>query len=296
MHLSQGWKKFRFWNPLKKTIPTNLISCEFNIKPNMFHKNEFIWFLKYGLFLFSICYFCICIVTVFYLVFTSSHGPQPCFALYVYIQITANWIMVYKTCNMDFGDELPSDSAYCTKCNIFKQKQSHHCPLCDCCILRQDHHCFFLGTCIGLNNQLYFLVLVFWGAIGYLYLCVEIFINSEITYDHWYNYFELFFPVGFVAAFIRGNSISSVYLLLIFNVSLTIGVFSFLMFILQIYLISLNITWYEFTNKSDWSHRQFAWKNIVSGFGRYGLLAFIVPLPKNYLAPSSCPRTLVNNR
>lgn len=262
----------------------------------MFPKNEMIWFLKYGLFLLSLCYFCICIVTLFYLIFTSNHVPQPLFAFYIYTQITANWIIVYRSCNTDCGEELPSESAFCNKCNIFKQKQSHHCPLCDCCVLRQDHHCFFLGTCIGLNNQIHFVVLVFWGAIGYLYLCAEIFTNSEISYDHWYNYFELFFPVGFVAAFIRANSISSVYLLLIFNVSLTIGVFSFLMFTLQIYLISLNITWYEFSNKSHCPRRQFAWKNIVNGFGRHGLLAFIIPWPRHYSHALSCSAILVDSR
>ena len=262
----------------------------------MFQKHETIWFLKYGLFLFSLCYFCICVVTVFYLVFTSSHGPQPMFALYVYTQITANWIIVYRTSNMDCGEELPSESAFCNTCNIFKQKQSHHCPLCDYCVLRQDHHCFFLGTCIGLNNQLHFVVLVFWGSVGFLYSCYEIFINSEISYDHWYNYFELFFPVGFVAAFVRANSLFSVYQLLIFNASLTIGVFSFLMFLLQVYCLSLNITWYEFSNQSHSFRRQFAWKNLASGIGWHGLLAFIVPWSKKHLPQLPCSEILVDSR
>lgn len=80
--------------------------------------------------------------------------------------------------------------------------RSHHCPLCKMCVLRKDHHCFITGACVGLGNQVcellflyfcnflnfqrYFMVFLFWCAIGLTIAMPHLFfyMNTEVAY--WY--------------------------------------------------------------------------------------------------------------
>ncbi|CAP33020.2 Protein CBG14526 [Caenorhabditis briggsae] len=75
-------------------------------------------------------------------------------------------------------------SKFCFTCNKEAPQRSHHCPLCKMCVLRKDHHCFITGACVGLGNQRYFMVFLFWCAIGLVIAMPHLFfyMNTEIAY------------------------------------------------------------------------------------------------------------------
>lgn len=55
---------------------------------------------------------------------------------------------------------------YCAPCEATAPPRSWHCHLCGSCILRRDHHCVFTGACVGHANLRYFLMLLFYLALG----------------------------------------------------------------------------------------------------------------------------------
>ena len=224
-------------------------------------------------------------ITVLYIVLANNDVILGLFAVFVFGQIIANWIILFKAGNVDYGAEVEggdvSNYRYCDKCRIYKHNLTHHCSLCGWCILRHDHHCFFLGSCIGLENQHNFLVFCLYTGIGSFYLCLEVFWSSHLSYENWYNYLELFMPFGFVVSLLtKAKSLFNVYMILFFNASITVAMFCTFMTSLQVYLLSLNLTWHEFSNKLDsrtidW---RLAWKNFKYGFGKYGILSLIFPV------------------
>jgi len=56
----------------------------------------------------------------------------------------------------------------CLKCYRRKPDRCHHCRLCERCVLKMDHHCPWVANCIGYHNYKYFLILVFYSALGLL--------------------------------------------------------------------------------------------------------------------------------
>lgn len=61
---------------------------------------------------------------------------------------------------------------FCSICEANAPPRAHHCDKCNCCIFKRDHHCTFSACCIGLKNFRYFLVFLFYLAIGCFYASV----------------------------------------------------------------------------------------------------------------------------
>ena len=70
------------------------------------------------------------------------------------------------------SDEAPLTSTglfHCSSCDRDVPIRAGHCRKCGTCILRRDHHCPWLGVCIGVDNHLYyFLLLITLFAFGVL--------------------------------------------------------------------------------------------------------------------------------
>ena len=125
---------------------------------------------------------------------------------------------------------------YCPTCKIIREPRSFHCIICGYCVIRHDHHCGFIGNCIGKNNTnkfVYFLSSI-------VVHCLIIFISTlvklvnltlKLNLNKWNtnDYFGLFILI-----------ISGLFLFTISGI-----------LILQIYLISNNLTTNEFMRKKD---------------------------------------------
>ncbi|XP_003746944.1 palmitoyltransferase ZDHHC15B-like [Galendromus occidentalis] len=61
---------------------------------------------------------------------------------------------------------------YCITCKIIKPERTHHCSICQQCVLRMDHHCPFFGNCIHFENAKFFLLTLFYGCLGAIYVLV----------------------------------------------------------------------------------------------------------------------------
>lgn len=263
-------------------------------------------FMRYSVMLFSLAYTGVSIVTALYVVIVTSSIIVSLIAIYCYSQVCANWHALFVNSNKDYGvqveeGEEQDSQSFCSECNIFKHKRSHHCPLCGHCVLKHDHHCFFLGTCIGLNNQCYFVILCLYTGVGSLYLCLQIFLISDWIFHRWFNYLELFMPFGYVFSLARSNSLFSAFLVVVYNLSATIGMFCIYMFVIQVNLLCRSVTWHEFNSKTYLSKSQqlpTAWSNFKTNFGPDNLLNFIFPvMPKiPYFNKSKYPRVKYDER
>lgn len=251
--------------------------------------------MRYGVMLFSLAYLGLSLVTALYIVIIRNSILVTAIAIFCYSQVCANWRAMFVYSNKDYGIQIEEGieqdpQTFCPECNIFKQKKSHHCPLCECCVLRHDHHCFFLGTCIGLNNQPYFVVLCLYTGLGSLYLSLQIFLTSDWVFNWWFNYLELFMPFGYAFSLARTSSLFSAYMVILYNLSATIGMFCIFMFGLQVHLLCQSVTWHEFNSKTHISKSQqilTAWSNFRANIGPYGLLNFIFPIISGYLSRRS---------
>lgn len=254
-----------------------------------------VWFVKHSVMVFSIGYVVMSIVTAVHIIALKQSYCVAFFAVYCYSQVCLNWRALFYFSSKDHGMEAVESLdnhpySYCPDCNIFKQKLSHHCPLCQHCVLRHDHHCFFLGTCIGLENQGYFIILCLYTGLGSLYLAVHIFLFSDWTFDYWYNYLELFMPFGFVFSLLRAPSLTSAFLVIVYNLSTVVGVFCTYMFILQVLLLSRSLTWHEFNTKARpiKGCQPAMWHNFKSNFARFKLISFVIPvIPVNFCQNNS---------
>jgi len=261
-----------------------------------------LWVLKSGITILSAIYVLISLITAAHIIFISSNFFCLTVAIVCYSQILVNWNIVYRISNRDEGHDGEKGNAlldhnYCPDCKIYRQRLSHHCSLCGHCVLRHDHHCFFLGTCIGMNNQHHFTVFCLYTGLGTLYLCYLIYVTYGWTCEYWYEYLELFLPFGFLFMLMKVASFTDVFLVLMFNSSMTLGLFCSTMCGLQVYLLATNQTWYQFSTRSGSTNSgstssSSLWKQFRANFGKHGLLNFLIPLPNRSLDQSSISSTM----
>ena len=258
--------------------------------------------LKSGITILSAIYVFLSMITAANIIFISSNFFCLIVAIVCYSQILVNWNIVYRISNRDKGHDGEKgngllDHTYCPDCKIHRQRLSHHCSLCGHCVLRHDHHCFFLGTCIGMNNQHHFTVFCLYTGLGTLYLCHQIYVTYNWACEYWYEYLELFLPFGFLFMLMKVASFTDVFLVLMFNSSMTLGLFCSTMFGLQVYLLATNQTWYQFstgtrsTNSGSTSSSSL-WKQFKVNFGKHGLLNFLIPFPNRTFDQSSITSTI----
>ncbi|OAX36920.1 zf-DHHC-domain-containing protein [Rhizopogon vinicolor AM-OR11-026] len=122
---------------------------------------------------------------------------------------------------------LPPEYRYCSKDKIVKPPRAHHCRACGTCVLKYDHHSPWIGHCVGALNHKFFVNFVQWAAI----LCLWIFATL----------------LGLNVKSQRKSpapDINPQQIVVMANSAL-FGIFCFLMFMTQVYLIMLNQTTVE---------------------------------------------------
>ena len=166
--------------------------------------------------------------------------------LQIYLHYSNPGILVSKRVNV-----VQETNRYCTTCQIDKQNnlKISHCPICERCIYSRDHHCFWLDNCIGFLNHKIFLI--------YLILLFTFFLYSEIII---FNFFSNLNESNSLIdslfnSFYKNFSRSLMFLLFLQLISITL--YSFLILLQQILLISVNYTQYELFKYSQ-AHRNFS--------------------------------------
>ena len=147
-------------------------------------------------------------------------------------------------------------SRYCDKCQINKQEKISHCPICEKCIFNRDHHCFWLDNCIGYLNHKIFLI--------YLILLFLLFIYSEfIIFTHFSSIKESESLIECLFNdYYKNFSRSLMSLLFLQLISLTL--YSALILMQQILLISIGYTQYEMFKYSQ-KNKNFALLSFLCG-------------------------------
>ncbi|OAF68025.1 hypothetical protein A3Q56_04243 [Intoshia linei] len=146
----------------------------------------------------------------------------------------------------------------CEKCQRPKPYRTHHCSICNKCISRMDHHCPWINNCIGKRNHLFFILFVFYAFIGSIYanyvitkLRLQSIINVELSFRVYpFNALELikkymgliFFKFNYSVAVSYTQRLTRMYFMISFTLSIVLGI----LFVFNVYLISLNITTVEF--------------------------------------------------
>lgn len=211
------------------------------------------------------------------------------FASYVVFNVFANFYFCrsYKPfLGCIESTNLPGNLwTFCKDCQIMQPPRCHHCILCRRCVVKRDHHCFFIGICIGARNQGYFAMYCFHCFIG-------VFIGFMTISSHLSNtYYEVFsldfykyFPPLTVYSWILGYvDIETLFYTCLLSASAVTGIFVAVMFLLQMILITCDMTSYELSLSS--SHYKFNIKqfrplyNINKVLGPCWMCNFIVPIP-----------------
>lgn len=51
-----------------------------------------------------------------------------------------------------------------------KPLRCHHCRRCNRCVMKMDHHCYWINNCVGFRNIKYFILTLFYGSLGSVYM------------------------------------------------------------------------------------------------------------------------------
>ncbi|KAI1714377.1 DHHC palmitoyltransferase domain-containing protein [Ditylenchus destructor] len=174
-------------------------------------------------------------------------------------------------------------SKLCVECNIITPKRCHHCPLCNICVLRKDHHCFLIGGCVGLANQRYFIVFLFWAAIGSLYGTMINFAYLNRFVTPWYPTGWLCYigPVTLIRWLLGYEQFFNMCLCVLFSMSFASFVGALAFFVLQMFYTSQGYTMHDYHGgrlrdqlESDGNTFD---ERIALVFGKRWLLNFIFP-------------------
>ena len=134
----------------------------------------------------------------------------------------------------------PFELKICKICNILKQPRTSHCKDCKKCVQRRDQHISLLNNCIGSNNQIYFFCLQIFCSIQGIFILSSTTPYVLFNQNNDLNYFLQFmlFVYGILNFFFIGSYT-----------------------VLQIYLVTMNLTFHELVKKkSDFNVFMKDWK------------------------------------
>ena len=167
---------------------------------------------------------------------------------------------------------------WCDSCKRMSPPRSHHCVMCHACILKRDHHCYLTGVCVGYNNQRYFIVMC-----AYMTLSCSVGIYFTTMYLHenfWPNatFSDCILPVTCYRWLIHG-SVELHHLFMIFHVYTFwwIGLMASGFFSMNMGLILLGKTSFEFRQKIKIRSTSSVAENFRSVFGNFWPINFILP-------------------
>ncbi|XP_014225404.1 palmitoyltransferase ZDHHC22-like [Trichogramma pretiosum] len=209
--------------------------------------------------------------------------------IFISIQFYLNWYLVHRICRKviithpvdncrDGTDNGSRLYWYCGRCKHYTRRPAHHCPFCKKCFYFRDHHCYFLGCCILRQNMGNFILTCWYAACGCIYsvfvvgpYLYEYFMQSDISKLNVY-YFALnfFFPVTLAKFLLVNNENVHVFLVTLFNVSISIAIFTMIYGFWKFYCC--------FTGKQRYYPNREKSQDIYELFGSYGFLNLIFPL------------------
>ena len=171
------------------------------------------------------------------------------------------------------NEESGKKEDFCKKCKKARPDRAHHCKVCDRCVLKMDHHCPWVANCVGLKNQKYFYLFLFYATLGNLVACISLAplaynINLNFTSNDNFNFFnQLFDPIMIILG-----------LFLSFAMTISIG----LLFLVQTYLISNNLTTIEYHKYKNIKENPYfstsKWFNIAIVMGFRSKMEWFLPI------------------
>ena len=161
----------------------------------------------------------------------------------------------------------------CYSCLLFRPPRTNHCSSCDNCVQRFDHHCIWLGTCIGLRNYRYFYMLISSLVVSALFQIIYTLYHVGYNVKNYINKEE--YNLYIIWCF-SGVCLFDLLFMVFFLAKLCV---------LHSYLISKNITFYEYItkkfskapgcNKYDYSAKSLIKHLFCSKLNKSFLLSFL---------------------
>merc|ERR1711975_102174 len=116
-----------------------------------------------------------CMLLLFFC-FHECHGTNPCNPGLLWLLETTAIVCWFKSSTSNPGFlstpvknrpplSQPSQTKFCSLCQITTPPRAHHCQVCGRCVLRLDHHSKILGICVGANNYFDFYLFLFFQTI-----------------------------------------------------------------------------------------------------------------------------------
>lgn len=125
---------------------------------------------------------------------------------------------------------------FCYTCLLYKPKRSKHCKVCGRCVQRFDHHCPWINCCLGKENYRTFLHFLFFLSLLCFSFSVHLFryLDSLV----WHRSGDLLWPLDWAR-----TAIQKAPFVLWFFVTVSLNfVWIFVLFLMQLYQISVNLT------------------------------------------------------
>ena len=228
---------------------------------------------------------------IVYHVDVVGRGGDFTFPWFVIFQIFSNWIQFFRHPSYlkKPSSTLPSlDILYCHACNMLRpNKRTHHCVECNHCVLDRDHHCFVLGGCVGLKNQVYFIVFLFYAALGAI--CTVIWLLPYMENKHFLSaeIIDFFFPIVLIKWIFSYATLLDVGVTFAMNIGATSSIAGYSFFFWEMFLSLTGMTMFEMSKcPSVFSHLfTLSFKGVIKNFkvtfGKYCFLHFLLPLNRS---------------
>ncbi|XP_015929806.1 probable palmitoyltransferase ZDHHC24 [Parasteatoda tepidariorum] len=171
---------------------------------------------------------------------------------------------------------------FCAGCEANSPVRSFHCSKCNVCTLKRDHHCAFSKCCIGLKNFRFYLLFLFYLAIGALYAAS---FNMHFIWDFLggFSVFSLAAHILPFIFFVFGYLSFRVFIYTLLSVLSVVG-FLFVFGLLLIHTRQMLQNQTSFEKNQGINLYDLGWrKNIVESLGIKWYLTWVFPLLKSDL-------------